>query len=53
MGRPENIEGFTGFKVEDITFYVENRVLNEYAKDNRVIFYLDEYGKFVLEIPDE
>lgn len=50
MGKPENINDFTEFIVENTPFYVENRVLKEYTEGNRITFYMDEYGKFELEM---
>jgi hypothetical protein len=51
MERPEDLESFTAFQANGITFYVENRVLEEYLKDGKTTFHLDEYGSFDLIIP--
>ncbi len=52
MGKPENADDYTRFIVGNITFYVENRILEKCEEDKKITFYVEEYGRFELEISD-
>jgi len=53
-GRPENEEGFTKVSVDDITIFVDNQVLKEYAPDLKELkFLVPEYGWYHITFINE
>ena len=55
--RPIGFDGETGehreysmFQADDITVFVEKRILDEYLEDGKITFHLDQFGKFDLII---
>lgn len=50
MGRPEVIERFTEFAVQDILLYVDNDVLEEFLDKNKLFINIEGYGLHELEI---
>ena len=49
MGRPEIVERFTEFEVQDIVLYVDNDVLEEYFNKNKLLINIEGYGLHELE----
>lgn len=52
MGKPEDTEGFEAFEVNAITLYISKAVMEEEMKGNSLAFYLEGYGKYIMEILD-
>jgi len=50
MGKPEVIERFTEFEVQDIVLYVDNDVLDEYLGKNKLLINIEGYGLHEFEI---
>ena len=50
MGKPEDLERFTMFTVEDIVFYIANDVLEEYLDKNKLLVNIEGYGRHEFEI---
>ncbi|MBP7072267.1 MAG: hypothetical protein KBB40_02075 [Clostridia bacterium] len=53
MGKPENPEKFTAFLVRDIVIYIDNDILDEYLKDNKLHINIEGYGRQLFEIKEE
>ena len=53
MGKPENPEKFTAFLVLDIVIYIDNYILDEYLKDNKLHINIEGYGRQLFEIKEE
>jgi hypothetical protein len=52
MGRPEDTGDYSVFQADDITVFVEKRILDQYLEDGKITFHLDQFGKFDLIICD-
>ncbi|HOO12117.1 MAG TPA: hypothetical protein PK684_04100 [Bacillota bacterium] len=52
MGRPEDTRDYSVFQADDITVFVEKRILDQYLEDGKITFHLDQSGKFDLIICD-
>ncbi|WP_176758803.1 hypothetical protein [Alkaliphilus peptidifermentans] len=50
MGKPEALEEYAEFKVEDITLYILKSILQSYVKKNTLLISIEGYGKFEFEI---
>ncbi|MDI6705741.1 MAG: hypothetical protein QME73_05760 [Bacillota bacterium] len=50
MGIPEDTTGFKQFTAGSIQIYVQDKVLDLFLENNRITFYLDEYGRYELEL---
>lgn len=53
MGKPDNLEKFTAFLVRDIVIYIDNDILDEYLKDNKLHINIEGYGRQLFEIKEE
>lgn len=49
MGKPEAVERFTEFEVQDIIVYVDNDVLEEYLAKNKLLINIEGYGLHEFE----
>lgn len=52
MGKPDNSADFEAFEVNDITLYISKAVIEVEMKGNSLAFYLEGYGKYIMEILD-
>jgi hypothetical protein len=52
MGKPEEIEKFTMFTVQDIVFYIDNDVLKEYLDKNKLSINIEGYGRQMFEVEE-
>ena len=50
MGKPEAVERFTEFSIQDIVLYVDNDVLEEYLVKNKLLINIEGYGRHEFEI---
>lgn len=50
VGKPEALEEYAEFKVEDITLYILKSILQSYVKKNTLLISIEGYGKFEFEI---
>lgn len=51
MGKPQNMEQFMVFSVQDIVFYIDKSILEEYLDKNRLLINIEGYGhqSFMIE----
>lgn len=52
MGKPEDIERFTEFVVQDIVLYIDNDVLEFYLDKNKLMINIEGYGFHEFETVD-
>lgn len=52
MGKPENLDQFTAYSIQDIVFYISNYVLEEYLDNNKLFINIEGYGRQLLEIKE-
>jgi hypothetical protein len=52
MGKPEDLEKFTMFPVQDIIFYIDNEVLKEHLDKNKLLINIEGYGRQQFEIEE-
>ena len=50
LGKPDDIESYEEFGAEDITVYVDRKILEEYLKDNVLYINIEGYGKYIFKI---
>lgn len=50
MGKPECIEDFEAFEVEDIVLYINKSVMANNLKNNLLDIYIEGYGRYKVEI---
>jgi hypothetical protein len=53
MGKPESIDEFEEFTVEDIKLYIAKEVLERNLKKNMLYIYVEGYGRYEIEIMQE
>lgn len=50
MGKPEKQENFIMFLVQDIIFYIDKAILENYLKGNKFLINIEGYGRHSFEI---
>lgn len=52
MGKPENLGQFTAFSAQDIVFYIDKSVLEEYLDKNKLFINIEGYGRQLFEVEE-
>lgn len=50
MGKPDNMDGYEEFQVEEITMYIAKDVLENNLKNNILHIYIEGYGRYQFDI---
>jgi hypothetical protein len=50
IGKPESVDDFEAFMVENITLYISRKVLENNLKNNILNIYIEGYGRYEMKI---
>lgn len=50
IGKPESVDQFEAFMVENITLYISRSVLESNLKNNILNIYIEGYGRYEVKI---
>jgi hypothetical protein len=50
IGKPESVDDFEAFMVENITLYISRSVIENNLKNNKLNIYIEGYGRYEIKI---
>jgi hypothetical protein len=50
IGKPESVDDFEAFMVDNITLYISRSVLENNLKNNILNIYIEGYGRYEMKI---
>lgn len=50
MGKPESVDDFEAFVIDDVILYISKNVLENNLKNNILNIYIEGYGRYLMEV---